>query len=147
MKIILILVFAFCFCFVHAQTETIKIQADTIKIIKTTDSAVYFNPEIQAEFLGGIQPWKRFLQKNLRYPPKAVDDNIQGTVIVQFIVDKNGEVHDVSAISGPEELRAEAVRFIKSSSKYWIYGINNGKKVNSWRQMPIDFDLNGPWHF
>ncbi len=131
MKIILTLAFAFCFCSTHAQTDSIKIQADTIKIIKTTDSAVYFNPEIHAEFGGGIESWKRFLQKNLRYPPKAVDDNIQGTVIVQFIVDKNGEVHDVSAISGPEELRAEAVRVMKSSGKYWVCGVNDGKRVIS----------------
>jgi len=113
---------------------------------KIPDSAVYFNAEIHGCYPGGIQSWKRYLQKNLRYPPKAVDDNIQGTVNVQFIVDSTGLVHDVSAVSGPDELRAEAVRVIKNSGT-WVSGVQNGWRVNTWVQMPVDFDLNGPWHF
>jgi TonB family protein len=146
MKIILTLAFAFCFCFAHAQTDTIKIQADTINIIRKPDSAVYFNAEIPGCYPFGLQAWKHYLQKNLRYPPKAVDDNIQGTVIVKFIVDSTGLVHDVCAISGPDELRAEAVRVIKNSGK-WVSGVQNGWRVNTWVQMPVDFDLSGPWHF
>ena len=111
----------------------------------STDSAVYFNPEINGEFPGGREAWKRYQQKNIKYPPKAVDDNVQGAVIVKFIIDKNGDAHDVSAIDGPDELRAEAVRLIKKA--LWVPGINNGKKVVSWRQISVDFDLNGPWHF
>ncbi len=53
--------------------------------------------------------------------------------------------NDVSAIDGPDELRAEAVRLIKNT--LWVPGINKGKKVNSWRQIPVDFDLNVPLAF
>ena len=73
--------------------------------------------EIESEFPGGAAAWLRYLNKNLRYPDDAVNNEIQGTVVVQFIVDKEGNVSDVQAISGPDNggLRDEAVRVIKKS--------------------------------
>ena len=58
MKIILTSLLLITFCVAHAQTDTTK--------VVTTDSAVYFNPEIPAMYPGGIQAWYRYLQKNLR---------------------------------------------------------------------------------
>jgi protein TonB len=135
MKFILSNMLLFCFCSTHAQTDTTK--------IVTTDSAVYFHTEIRAEYPGGIHAWMRYLQKNLRYPDHAVSKNIQGTVIVQFIVDSTGIVHDVSAISGPDELREESIRLIQKAGT-WVPAINNGKKVNSWKRQPFSFKLETP---
>jgi periplasmic protein TonB len=123
MKIILTALFALCFCTVRAQTDT----------------AVYFNPEITAVFPGGQNAWFRYLVKNLRYPGVAVRKNIQGTVVAQFMVDSTGVVHDVSAVSGPEELRAETIRLVQNVT--WFPAVNNGKKVNSWKTQSISFKL------
>jgi len=68
--------------------------------------------EIESEYPGGASAWQRYLNKSLRYPQDAIDNEIQGTVVVQFIVDKAGVVSEVEAISGPNELRDEAVRVI-----------------------------------
>jgi len=56
--------------------------------------------------------------------------------MVQFVVDKEGNVSDVQAVEGPEALRAEAVRVIKKSGK-WTPAIQNGRKVNSYKIQPI----------
>ena len=90
--------------------------------------------EIESDFPGGSAAWLRYLNKNLRYPDDAVNNEIQGTVVVQFIVDKEGNVSDVKAISGPENggLREEAVRVIKKSGK-WTPAIQNGRQVKSIR--------------
>jgi protein TonB len=97
--------------------------------------------EIESDFPGGLSAWQRFLNKNLRYPDDAVNNEIQGTVIVQFIVDKEGNVSDVSAISGPEGgLREEAIRVIKKSGK-WTPAIQNGRQVKSYKKQPIIFRL------
>jgi len=71
--------------------------------------------EIESEYPGGASAWLRYLNKNFRYPDEAQNNEIQGTVVVQFIVDKEGNVSDVQAISGPESggLREEAIRVIK----------------------------------
>jgi len=98
--------------------------------------------EIESAFPGGSAAWLRYLNKNLRYPDDAVNNEIQGTVVVQFIVDKEGNVSDVQAISGPENggLRDEAVRVIKKSGK-WTPAIQNGRQVKSYKKQPIVFKL------
>ncbi len=124
MKIILILTLLLCFGSIHAQT----------------DSAIYFSPEIQAEYPGGQAAWFHYLQKNLRYPEAAVRNNTQGTVTTQFIVDSAGLAHDITVISGPVELRTETIRIIEKIN-VWVPGIVHGKKVNSWKIQSIRFKL------
>ena len=96
--------------------------------------------EIESEYPGGAAAWQRYLLKTLRYPHEAQDNEIQGTVVVQFIVDKAGHVSDVDAISGPQELRDEAVRVIKKSGQ-WTPAVQNGRQVKSYKKQPIVFRL------
>ena len=96
--------------------------------------------EIESEYPGGASAWQRYLNKNLRYPQDAIDNDIQGTIVVQFIVDKAGVVSEVEAISGPQELRDEAVRVIKKSGQ-WTPAVQNGRQVKSYKKQPIVFRL------
>lgn len=96
--------------------------------------------EIESDYPGGMSAWQRYLNKNLRYPQEAQDNEIQGNVVVQFIVDKEGNVSEVEAISGPKELREEAVRVIKKSGK-WTPAVQNGRQVKSYKKQPIVFRL------
>lgn len=96
--------------------------------------------EIESDYPGGASAWMRYLNKSLRYPQEAIDNEIQGTVVVQFIVDKAGMVSDVEAISGPQELRDEAVRVIKKSGQ-WTPAVQNGRQVKSYKKQPIVFKL------
>jgi len=96
--------------------------------------------EIESEYPGGQGAWMRYLNKNFRYPQEAIDNEIQGTVVVQFIVDKEGIVSDVEAVSGPQELRDEAIRVIKKSGK-WTPAVQNGRQVKSYKKQPIVFKL------
>ena len=98
--------------------------------------------EIESAFPGGDAAWLRFLNAHLRYPDEAVNKRIQGTVVVQFVVDKQGNVSDVQAISGPliGGLREEAVLVIKNSGK-WTPAIQGGRQVKSYKKQPIVFKL------
>jgi protein TonB len=96
--------------------------------------------EIESTYPGGAAAWQRYLNRNLRYPQDAIDNEIQGAVVVQFIVDKEGTVSEVEAISGPNELRDEAVRVIKKSGK-WTPAVQNGRQVKSYKKQPIVFRL------
>jgi len=104
------------------------------------DDGIYRTVEIESLYPGGTPAWQRLMHKNFHVPDEAIDNNISGTVIVQFIVDKEGNVSDVQAISGPELLQKEAVRVIKLSGK-WIPAIQNGRKVNSYKRQPITVQL------
>lgn len=96
--------------------------------------------EIESTYPGGAAAWQRYLIKTLRYPQEAQDNEIQGAVVVQFIVDKGGMVSDVEAISGPAELRKEAVRVIQKSGR-WTPAVQNGRQVKSYKKQPIVFRL------
>jgi protein TonB len=102
---------------------------------------VFIKVEIESAYPGGMNAWKRFLLKTMKYPQRAVEENITGTVVVKFIVDKEGAVSNVQAISGPEALTAEAARVILSSGR-WTPAIQNGKHVNSYKEQAINFQLN-----
>lgn len=107
---------------------------------KADDDAPFTRVEIDASFPGGMTQWARFLNKNLRYPDDAASQGIGGMVVVQFVVDLDGNVSDVQAISGPETggLREEAVRVIKKSGK-WVPAIQNGRHVKAYRRQPVTF--------
>ena len=108
--------------------------------VEDDKNKIWISVQIQSEYEGGKSAWERFLRKNLHYPQVAVDNEIEGTVVVQFIVDRDGNVSNVEAISGPEELKAEAVRVIKKSGK-WTAAVQNGNKVISYKKQPIGFQL------
>ena len=98
--------------------------------------------EIESTYPGGPNAWLRYLSKNLRFPEEAQAAELSGTIVVQFIVDKEGNVSDVEAFSGPTEggLREEAIRVIKKSGK-WTPAIQNGRQVKSYKKQPIVFKL------
>ena len=102
--------------------------------------SVYEKTEIEASYPGGKAAWHRYLDKNLVYPRVAEDNNIQGTVVVQFMVDLNGKVLLPKAISGPRELREEAVILIKRSG-IWAPAVEGGRSVKSYKKMPIIFRI------
>lgn len=98
--------------------------------------------EIEASYPGGDTAWIHFLNHTLRYPDDAVDNQIQGKVIVQFIVHTDSTISDVQAVGGPTKggLREEAVSVVKVSGK-WVPATQNGRTVNSYRKTPIVFKL------
>lgn len=96
--------------------------------------------EVDSQFPGGTEAFHEFLQRNLRYPQEAVDKEVSGTVVVQFVVDQAGVLKDIEAINGPFELQAEAVRVIRKSA-YWLPARQNGRFVKSYKKQPIVFKL------
>ena len=60
----------------------------------------------------GKKDWYGYLVKNLKYPEKAVKNNIQGNVYVEFIIRKEGTPTDIKVVTGPEELKQASVQVI-----------------------------------
>ena len=109
---------------------------------ETNYDEIFTKVEIESSYPGGTGAWMRYLNKTFRYPQEAQDDGVQGTIVVQFIVDKEGNVSEVEAVSGPSTggLREEAIRVIKKSGK-WEPAVQNGRKVKSYKKQPITFKL------
>ena len=107
---------------------------------KNDEPEIWTKVEIESQFPGGAAAWLRFLKKYLRYPEDAINNQVGGQVMVLFVVDEEGNVSNVQAVSGPENggLREEAVRVIKRSGQ-WTPAIQNGRKVKSYKRQPITF--------
>jgi len=116
---------------------------DTSKNQKDDDyDKTFTKVETEAAYPGGKAAWESFVSHTLHYPDDAINNEIQGTVIVQFIVDKDGNISSVAAVSGPLKggLREEAVRVMKLSGK-WIPAVRNGRKVRSYKKQPFYFKM------
>lgn len=97
--------------------------------------------EQQPEFPGGESALMAFIKKNLRYPAFAAENGIQGRVVLQFIVEKDGSIGGIEVIRTPaEELSKEAIRVAQNMPK-WKAGKQRGKPVRVKFVLPITFRL------
>ena len=100
-------------------------------------------PEVEARYPGTTRAaWTTYVNETMNYPEQARQDNIEGTVIVRFVVDEEGNVNEVTAVGGPMGggLRREAVRIVKSSGQ-WVPAVHNGQKVRSYKRIGVPFKL------
>ena len=108
------------------------------------DVVSYYDCDYRPAFLNSTDP-AQFLEKwvyqYLKYPESAVRNGIQGKVMVDFIIGKDGKVTDVRVVRGVDpELDEEAVRVVSASPK-WKPGRVNGVKVRTSMTIPVEFRL------
>ena len=99
-------------------------------------------PDEMPQFPGGMKALMEYISQNIRYPEEAIKANKEGTVIVQFVITKTGEIKETKvARSQGESLDAEAVRVVNSLPNF-IPGKVDGKPVNVMYTIPIKFKMN-----
>ena len=97
--------------------------------------------EEMPEFPGGLSECMKFLGKNIKYPTISQENGVQGRVIVQFVVNKDGSIVDPVVVRGVDPyLDKEALRVISSMPK-WKPGKQRGKAVRVKYTVPVTFRL------
>ena len=139
------------------KAGTIKVNGQEIKVVEQDDivtmegevdqdqakEEAFDVVEEMPEFPGGPKALMDYLMTNVKYPKTAFDANIQGRVIAQFVVDKEGTVRDAHVVKSVDPaLDAEALRVINNMPK-WRPGRQNGKVVNVKYTIPVSFSLDG----
>ena len=121
--------------------ENIEVVKESEPVIVEEEPAFVFVEE-QATFQGGdINSFRDWVQKNLVYPPVAVENGIFGRVTVQFAVSSKGEVVDVKILRGVDpSLDKETIRVINSSPK-WGAAKQGGRAVKQQFVIPVIFML------
>jgi periplasmic protein TonB len=102
-------------------------------VLKTAEAAPTYG--------GGESAMRKYLQKNIKYPSKAKDDGVQGTVFVRFVVEKNGTVDDVLVAKGVHPLLDEEAKRVVSAMPKWAPGKERGKNVAVQYTLPVRFQL------
>jgi len=110
----------------------------------SSDIVPYYDCDTKPTFLGSSDPamfLRKWVYQYLKYPQRAVEEGIQGRVLVDFVIDEKGHVTDVKAVRSPHPLlEEEALRVIKASPD-WKPGRIRGKKVKSQMSLNVEFRL------
>ena len=108
---------------------------------KAEENRVFEVVEQMPAFPGGDVALMRYLQENVHYPTIALENDVQGRVVVGFVVEKDGSITDVTVIKSQDpSLDREAARVVKSMPR-WIPGKQNGSAVRVKYQVPVTFRL------
>ena len=111
---------------------------------KPNTEEIYTSAYRMPSFPGGDAALMKYISKNIRYPQMAKENGIQGKVVVQMVIMKNGRVGEVKvARSVDRDLDREAVRVCKSLPPFSPGCNANGDPVNVWYTLPVAFKLQG----
>lgn len=107
----------------------------------TAKEEVFMVAEQMPEFPGGMKEMLKFLQENVKYPENAMKNNVQGRVIVQFVIEKDGTPTEFKVLRSVDpDLDAEALRVMKAMPK-WKPGMQKGQVVRVKFTVPVSFKL------
>jgi len=125
---------------VQAPVEEKGTQVVEVKVADD-ENKIFTKVEVEASYPGGESAWRNYLLKTLNGNTPVDNGASAGTftVIVKFVVSKDGSLSDVSCENDPGYgMCQEAIRVIKKT-KQWVPAIQNGRNVNAYRRQPITF--------
>ena len=127
--------------FIEARRDVVVEEPEPVAEPKTEE--IFKSVEQMPQFPGGEAALMKFLASHINYPPMAAENNVQGRVVVQFVVDKTGKVGEVKVVRNVDkDLDREAIRVCQALPKF-TPGRQNGRPVSVWYTLPIQFKLQG----
>lgn len=120
------------------KLDTSKITQVVFNNDDTTHNEVFTAVEVEPTFPGNFGA---FLGKNIHYPKADKDNNVQGKVFLQFVVEKDGSLSDIKVLRSPSKTLAEESIRVLSLSPKWHPGLQNGKPVRVMYTVPISYTL------
>jgi periplasmic protein TonB len=95
----------------------------------------------ESYFPGGASGWRQYLEKNFKYPDRAIKNYVQGMVLAIFLVDVTGKIQDLQILKSVELSLDDQTLWMFRNSPDWIPAIRFGRKVRSYKQQPVIFKL------
>lgn len=127
----------------QAQYKTMPTQQITELRIVPDDSIIVEAPDKMPEYVGGQDALMKKLSENLIYPSECAEAEIQGKVVVKFVVNTNGKIGNIEVVKSVHPaLDTEAIRVVALLDD-WVPGKMNGETVSVYYTLPISFKLQG----
>ncbi|PCJ63916.1 MAG: hypothetical protein COA58_14895 [Bacteroidetes bacterium] len=110
---------------------------------ETNEIFEIFDVSEKAAFPGDDEGLQRFIAENITYPPMALENDMQGTINIMFVVDKHGKVKDIKILGSKKGfgLEEEAMRVIRKTSGMWSPAKQRDKAVNMRFRIPVKFQI------
>ncbi len=129
----------------YSKVQTKNINAGGIEIqISAKDSSlndIFCAVGEMPEFPGGTKKLFAFAKSHMKYPETAINDNVQGTVLLQFVIDKKGFVTERKIIKGVRPDLNRTCLAMLSQMPRWKAGRLNGKPIETYERWKIIFIL------
>lgn len=126
----------------EADTSTFipfkKVEIDTTDVEEVMEE---WKLDRKCEFKGGDEALMKWLKSNIKYPKEAVEMGIEGKVYVQFVINKSGDITDITLMKSTDELLDKEALRVVSIMPSWKPGIIKNKAVSSIKILPINFVL------
>lgn len=122
------------------QTSDWKSEYDTFRQAITTpqEHAITEEPTFSGGKLSHFAQW---INSRIVYPQKAVENGIQGYVIVEFEITKDGSISNINILKSPDKLLSDEVVRVMNTAPAWIPGKQDGVPVSIKYSMPVSFNL------
>jgi len=104
-----------------------------------SDAPVFFIVEEMPEFPGGQKGLQKYLEQNVHYPYSKIKDKIEGKVLVTFVIDSNGNTHNIKVTRGLDKMLDKVAVYVVSNFPKWKPGMQGGKPVAVSYTIPITF--------
>ncbi len=125
--------------FSQSADTAVRIQDSVVRT--QSPGIVYRVVQVMPEFPGGKDSLASYIKRNVRYPRALREERVQGTVVVEFVVDIDGSIWDPKIkTSANPKLDAEAIRLVKTFPAY-NPGKQGGKPVKVISTATVDFKL------
>jgi protein TonB len=125
----------------NTKEEVLTVVEAPSEVGEVVEDKIFTFVEQQPSFPGGESELNKFIKKNLKYPPAALRNGLEGLVVVQFVVNREGEISDVQVVKklggGTDE---EAMRVVKMMPKF-APAKQNGRPVSFRYTLPVRFGL------
>jgi len=123
------------------KLKVIATEDNPIQVSEKDNDTVYQVVDQMPEFPGGMEAMMEFVATNIKYPQDAIDENIEGRMMVSFVVEKDGLVSNVKMLRGVcKSIDEEAMRVVRGMPR-WKPGMKDGKPARVAYQIPIVFKL------
>ena len=134
----------FSLALVNGSRPAFRGEDEKKRLPLTPDVVPFYDCDVRPSFFRSSDPaafLERWVYMYLRYPQSAVEEGVQGRVLVDFVIDEKGKVRDVRVARGVDpRLDAEAVRVIAASPD-WKPGVLHGRKVKTALSLYVEFRL------
>ena len=108
---------------------------------ESNDNTIHDVVDQMPRYPGGDQKLMDYITSHIIYPERAEENGIEGRVVCQFVVEKDGSLSDITIVRSVDpDLDREAIRVVKSMDK-WLPGILNHEKVRVKYTLPVKFEL------
>ena len=106
------------------------------------EEEIFVNAEEMPTFQGGdLSKFRNWVQSNVRYPQIALENGIQGNVVIKFIVEKDGSVSNIQVLVSPDKTLSDAAVAVFQRSPKWVPGKEQNEPVRVTYILPVSFKI------